>query len=94
MSSDSCSNNTIESSDTIINSDLKNNGMSNSQQISINFDIMNIYRIDTSCVYITRDLGQQISNKYMNKKKKCAFASFTKLDGAGIKQPSMYDLIF
>ncbi|CAF1093720.1 unnamed protein product [Brachionus calyciflorus] len=48
---------------------------SKNKKIQLNFDIMDIYRIDVSCDYITRDLGAKISNEYANSNKKCSFSS-------------------
>jgi hypothetical protein len=47
-------------------------------KISLNFNILDIYRIDISCEYITRDLGSQVSRHYRNFNKKCALASLNR----------------
>lgn len=47
----------------------------NPNEIQINFNIMDIYRIDVSCEYILKDLGTKISNHYVNKIKKCSISS-------------------
>lgn len=47
----------------------------NSKEIQINFNIMDIYRIDVSCEYILKDLGSKISNQFVNKIKKCSISS-------------------
>ncbi len=47
-------------------------------KISLNFNILDIYRIDISCEYITRDLGSQVSRRYKNFNKKCALASLNR----------------
>lgn len=44
-------------------------------QIMLKMGIMDIYRIDVSCDYITRDLGEKVSDKYVNYKKKCSISS-------------------
>lgn len=46
-----------------------------SKEIQLNFNIMDIYRIDVSCDYITRDLGSKISNQFVNRNKKCSASS-------------------
>ncbi|RNA39128.1 beta-1-4-N-acetylgalactosaminyltransferase bre-4 [Brachionus plicatilis] len=46
-----------------------------SKEIQLNFNIMDIYRIDVSCDYIIRDLGSKISNEFVNKNKKCSASS-------------------
>lgn len=51
-----------------------------SNQITLNFNILDIYRIDISCEYITRDLGDRVSQDYMNTNRKCALASRKKYD--------------
>lgn len=43
--------------------------------IDLSLNIMDIYRLDVSCDYITRDLGDKIKNVYVNYKKKCSFSS-------------------
>jgi len=48
---------------------------SNNNKLTLNFNIMDIYRLDISCNYITRDLGQKISTAYKNGKKKCSLSS-------------------
>jgi len=47
----------------------------NSNKLSLNLNIMDIYRLDISCNYITKDLGQKVSTAYKNKHKKCSFSS-------------------
>ncbi len=47
-------------------------------QINLNFNILDIYRIDVSCEYITRDLHSKVSTYYRNKNKKCTLASLRK----------------
>lgn len=68
-----------------------------SNQISINFDIMDIYRIDISCDYITRDLSGSINPKYINRKKECSVASLNdnveKRIKESLKPPTRYSLI-
>ena len=44
-------------------------------RIGIAFPIMDIYRIDISCTYVTRDLGEHISAVYRNKARTCSLAS-------------------
>jgi len=47
-------------------------------QINLNFNILDIYRIDVSCEYITRDLHSKVRTYYRNKNKKCTLASLRK----------------
>jgi hypothetical protein len=48
---------------------------SKQEKIMLNFGIMDIYRIDISCDYITKDLYQPISKVYQNYEKKCSLSS-------------------
>lgn len=42
--------------------------------ISIDFDIMDIYRIDISCEYIIKDLASKISQQFANNAKNCSLS--------------------
>lgn len=44
-------------------------------KLSLDIDIMDIYRLDISCDYVTKALGSKLSTKYKNKNKKCSLAS-------------------
>jgi len=44
-------------------------------QISILFDVNNIYRIDTSCDFVTKDLGQRVSKVYADRTHRCSRSS-------------------
>lgn len=58
--------------------------------ISIDFNIMDIYRIDMSCEYITEALGSHISIRYANKpaEKRCSYSSLG--DHSPSKTPQPY----
>lgn len=62
-------------------------------RISIDFNIMDIYRIDTSCEYITHALGSRLSTRYANKPmiKRCSFSSFS--DHTPRSQAQVYEPI-
>lgn len=47
----------------------------NLNKLSLNIDIMDIYRLDISCDYITKALSSKISEKFRNSNKKCSLAS-------------------
>lgn len=50
-----------------------NEQVKSNKHIELLFDIWDIYRIDISCDYITKDLGSAVDQKYQNRKK-CALA--------------------
>lgn len=50
-------------------------GATNKNRISLDLDIMDIYRLDVSCDYIVNDLGAKISDKYVNRVKNCTLSS-------------------
>jgi len=45
------------------------------KKITLSIDILDIYRLDISCDYITKALASKVSTTYRNKNKKCSLAS-------------------
>ena len=57
------------------NDDSGDSRYQNSNKLTLDLEIMDIYRLDISCDYITQALAEKISSKYKNKNKKCSLSS-------------------